>query len=115
MRPLVLAVLVCLLALPALAQEAAAPAPVAPPSWSEWLNAAIPLLLMALLWAVRRGGRFAKVAAVLVRVIEDQESPTLKLQAKAEAERAGVEPVLAPVVKRETTRLEAGKVNGGAA
>lgn len=114
MRPLVLAVLVCLLALPALAQEAAAPAPVAP-SWSEWLNAAIPLLLMALLWAVRRGGKLAKVAAVLVRVIEDQESPTLKLQAKAEAERAGVEPVLAPVVKRETTRLEAGKVNGGAA
>lgn len=114
MRPIVLAVLVCLLALPALAQDAAAPAPVAP-SWSEWLNAAIPLLLMALLWAVRRGGRFAKVAAVLVRVIEDQESPTLKLRAKAEAERAGVEPVLAPVVKRETTRLEAGKVNGGAA
>lgn len=114
MRPLVLAVLVCLLALPALAQEAAAPAPVAP-SLSDWLNASIPLLLMALLWAVRRGGKLAKVAAVLVRVIEDQESPTLKLQAKAEAERAGVEPVLAPVVKRETTRLEAGKVNGGAA
>lgn len=114
MRPLVLAVLVCLLALPALAQEAAAPAPVAP-SWSEWLNAAIPLLLMALLWAVRRGGKLAKVAAVLVRVLEDQESPTLKLQAKAEAERAGVEPVLAPIVKRETTRMEAGKVNGGAA
>lgn len=114
MRPLVLAVLVCLLALPALAQEAAAPAPVAP-SWSEWLNAAIPLLLMALLWAVRRGGKFAKVAAVLVRVLEDQESPTLKAQAKAEAERAGVQPVLAPIVRRETTKLEAGKVNGGAA
>ena len=37
------------------------------------------------------------------------EITSLKEQVKAEAERAGVQPVLANVVKRETTRLDAGK------
>lgn len=82
--------------------------PVVPISWSEWLNAAIPLLLLVCAWLARGKGKLAKVAAVLVRVIEDREDPALKQQAKAEAERAGVQPALAPIVKRETTRMEKG-------
>lgn len=74
-------------------------------TWSEWLNGVIPFLLVVCAWAIRRGGKLAEVAAVLVRVIHDPNRPSTLVEAHAEAKAAGVAPVLEKVVRKETGKL----------
>lgn len=85
-----------------------------PLTWSEWLNGVIPFLLVVLAWAIRRGGKLAEVAAVLVRVIHDPNRPSTIAEAHAEAKAAGVAPVLERVVRKETGKLSPAEPAGGA-
>lgn len=72
----------------------------------EEIAAALTALAVAVTALVRALTRANKVIRAMVRGVADKGSDEVKAAIKSEAEAAGVETKLKPVVKAETARME---------